>query len=1192
MDPRRAAMLLVTVLAGAAAAGPLPPALAEARARLERATAAERGVAARRRRAAAASAQAASHLGDDGGFERWEEVRGALLQELVARYEERARLDLGQDAAAARRRELRRQWDILKDHRQYVDDAFWRALDSELRQLTRDAEAHAAERDRKKQALDLDLAALQRRLAAHDAALAEATQLRLDEAALTAWTAALLEEAQAERDYQVAVDEVAAAFEGFLQSLGSQAPPYLKEVTLEADGARLYQGRWLGGAGDETAAERQRAEIRQALRGLRTRLAEIAAEREALRGPRLEIAMGLKPLSDRLEQAAARYGQALLSKVYAEVATEIAFTTLEVALTGGTATLARKGAELATQAAEAGTRAAYRRVAKVASGLDGPAFRKSLQASSDRAVKQTLDEVLEASAGWRRRYVQEAVEKARREATARGQDAAAAARRAQRQAEQLLAQADEAGKALERGRSLEATARKAIAEAERFLTEGSEAATKNKATMLVRKAAAGLAMRGGAGRPLEGRLPAWAEEGGKVLLSDGIETAVGTSLTSSLSGVARSLATVAGEGRWARLKAGASGAASGLRLGNLKEVLKSRGNVIGYVGTAVKAGAGAYFAQQAADADLVFWQLYAEHAVQYGLFLAALEPDRELWEAEREVRQAIAEGQAALLAGLEPRRLVVASETPLPESGRTLTVRLTFSSPLPVAPLVRLGGRSTPPVAQGAVPAASWRMELDATTLAGVGERAGLEVSLGAGNRPWTALDTEPATPAHLRDGFRRWEGYQEGVDRNHGLRLQPRRQAEDRELPGTRFTRVRMREIWAPETPAAAPERLELAPGRGMLRRLARDAAGKLFQCHTRVTGPGKTAEGTWKEWMELVPGSYRLSFDGFTPPLELEGVTVQAGGVRTVEVGGYGRLTQRAHDGLGQAFGTHLDVYRLGQKERLVGSWQASLDLPPGRYRVVFTAFTPPIEHPDLEIRRGHETVLEARGYGRLRRLARDGVGKVVGAHIDVRPAGAKDRLLGSWSETVDVPPGSYQVSFTGYTPPLVHQGVPVEAEREVQVEARGHGRIGLAARDGLGERSSSHVNVYPEGAKEALVGTWQPHVDVPPGAYRVVFTSYTPPIEFHNVVVGPHRETLLEARGYGRLEVDFRDRAGTRVSRHFRIRRPGSKDALLGSWAQHVDLPPGPWEVSYHLGDQERSASVQVQEHQGASVRLPGE
>jgi hypothetical protein len=276
-------------------------------------------------------------------------------------------------------------------------------------------------------------------------------------------------------------------------------------------------------------------------------------------------------------------------------------------------------------------------------------------------------------------------------------------------------------------------------------------------------------------------------------------------------------------------------------------------------------------------------------------------------------------------------------------------------------------------------------------------------------------------------------------------------------------------------------------------------------------------------------------------------------------------GRLHIIALDAAGKPLGARMSVRRTGSDAEVTYSYGAAVDVSPGDYTVVIQAAVPITR--SVRVSAGRLATVHVAGLGRLEFDHRDALGLPHGGRISIRSPETGRELTYSYGTAVDLPQGSYDVVFS-YTPPITHDGVDVRAYHTTTVSASGYGRLAFQAFDALGIAINPRISIRRDGVDEQEVTySYGTPVDVPPGAYSVVF-AYTPPIVLP-AQVSAGAVTSLRAGGYGRLDIEV-VRRGQRVQQRVSIRRAGERDEVAYTYGGTVDLAPGAYELVLRLGD----------------------
>lgn len=765
-EPARGPLLvLVLALAGGTLrAGELPVPLARATRAWDEAVAAERVAAAALGEAEARASEAAAGLAaaSDAGA-AWERLQAevtAAEAEVVPLLEARARLDVVPAGAAARRRELRRQWDLLAPARVHLAPGVWAALDHELRDSVRAAREAAARATGAKRALDERRAAAVARLEQARSRRDASLQVDLPEGAWETWWSAAGAVARAREVLDAAEEGVGRAYQARLEAAAHGPPVFLRGLEVRVGERLHYAARWEG----EEASLADHAR----LAAVRHDLDEIRAARRQASAQRLGLALEARPDVAAIQAEAAAYGEALMAKEVGTLLVEIGVTAAELALTGGGATLARKAAEATEKAATLAARSARAGARQAASKLESRALGDAVYQAADKARALGLDEAIAARRLWRQRYLDEVASRARARASRASAEAREkAVEKARRQAEAALAELEKKARRLE---LTEPVTRELIAGTRALgdrlagaLAGGRAGFARGASSAALAKGMAGL---GNALAPPSG--PGASQVAGRVLVSDLLERGMAIGVEAGAQGATRALGELGSEAsRWRKLGRGAAGFARGLKWRHLREVGANPANLVGLVGTLTKAGVAGYYQGEANAAQARFWQRYAAlHAVE-AVIARSLEADRELAALEADHVRALAAAEARYSLGLGLRTLRVSVDEPMPATAATASLALDFSGPLAGAPRVEGLGAPLPLRLQGD----RWVGEVHWEALSGSPHDLRLRVLLPPGGHPLGPLDGAPATPAHRNPRGFAWHGWEREPDSSHRLR-------------------------------------------------------------------------------------------------------------------------------------------------------------------------------------------------------------------------------------------------------------------------------------------------------------------------------------------------------------------------------------------------------------------------------------
>ena len=969
-------------------------------------------------------------------------------------------------------KELRRKWDILASHRNHVEDNYWHSLESDLKLVNKELEKWRRNAKEKKKAIDKEIIMLERKRKKLNNILPSVVDVRLDDNLLAKWTISLADIDKANKEAQLAEKKVLEAYNEYLQIAPSLGPAFVKKVELYDGNKVVYRGEWKN-LNPETQKELDEEEAALYRKTLRKKIQE--AERENLymeialddnRKERLKLAEEMRAPTRRLEKAAERYSNALLNKVYAQVAIESATVVVEVALTGGAATLARKGPELA-----------------------------------ERAVLRKLTTKLVNSAKGSR---------------------------------------------------------------QKFFRVGANAAARKWSTYKALQAT---------GTP--GSKDPVVQEVQAVALGETVEGFIGAMALPTLGKSVTGFRKAAGEGAWRRIRAGAtSGGRHFFSVKSVKGALTDRANIAGMAGSVAKTVATAHFAAKAQKADHDFWTTYAELSALYKVYYLSLSADYKVWRRLQKQRKQVAAARAIYSGLLWKRRLVVSQNDTLTEGSREGKCVVTFSSPLSAPPQVEFGSipfRMKP--LGSSVSGRAYSGVISRDSFSKSKSELTLSISSGPSNLPYAHIDGNPATPAHMPLDAFQWAGFEKEADENYKIKIKgsgKEPEALSRLIDGKRFTRVYIKRIFKEHEPPKINAK-DIPPPKGRLAMFYISSSGKYGSVYKNIhrVGDNRPILGTWNQTFDMTPGTYDIYAIGPLPTIKANSITVYPGRVTKVNLGGYGHFRAISRDGLGKEGSSQVVIKKAGAKEAIIGTWSKELELAPGLYDISFTSYHPDIEHKSFEIKKGCETTVEAYGYGRLHLTMLDGVGKKTSSQSVVRHSASNKEVIGTWNKDIDLPPGTYDVHFTSYTPVIVAKGVQVKKHQQSNVVASGYGRLHLTMLDGVGKKTSSHVVVRHSGSKKEVIGTWNKDIDVPPGDYDIHFTSYEPDIVAKSIHVRKHRQSNVEASGYGRILVDFRDRSGKSGSVHTSVHHRGQKGAFYGTWNSSIDVPPGAYDLHFGTG-----------------------
>ncbi len=1076
---------------------PLPQDLQLARQRFAKAKAEEK--AAKKAISQAASIekdvqrQLADSLDRDKRFDRLMSEYDALARAVGQKYNERAKWISPPPGWVAKRKELRRRWDILAPHRRHVEDNFWRALDSELRSVIKKLNNWAIEAKRKKKSIDREIRVLKRKRRKLDDKLASVVDVRLDDKLMANWAVSLASIDKANRRAQQAEDEVLNAYDNYLQIAASLGPAHVKKVELFVGSTKFYSAKWkqLHPETNKELDEEQAALLRKAYRKkiqkVESEIGIIKDELSANSRERYALAKEMVAPTKELEAAAKRYGDALVHKVYAQVAIEAATVVVEVALTGGTATLARKGAELAEKALEKKVRRTF------VKNLDPSTYRAALSQASYRAARDNIDEAAKSIVLWRKKYIKEAVKRAEEKARARGKDVIVAGNLARRQAEK---QCDKIQIAVKQRRSLSNSEWRKLKgpELEKWLKETKGQIRGVGANAISRKLTTAALLKATGTPKSENPVK---EEVQSVALGEAVEAFVGTMAIPTITESVKGFREAAGQGAWRRIKAGATSGRKFYKVKNVKEILTNRANIAGVVGSLTKTLATAHFAGKAHSADLDFWATYAKLSAMYRVYYTSLSADYIVWRHLQKLKKLLAADKAVHSSLMWKRRLVIEKSETLTDGCEVGKCVVTFSTPLSEPPAVMLGNSPFKMKSQGsAVSGYIYSGTFSRDSFPKNKTNLTLSIMAASSNHPFKYIDGNPATPAYLPLIGIDWKGYEKKADRSYKIKVKgsgEEREAASQVVGHRQFSREEIKYIFK-EYKAPTVSTKDIPKGKGRLVMYYRDLSGRYISGHKSIHKAGfpRPIVGTYSLYRDLTPSTYDVFATEPTPAIRSGSIAVRSGRVSTVTLGGYGRLRVLSRDGLGKEISTHIVIKKAGFKKALLGTWNKTVELEPGRYDLFFTSYTPNIEHKNFVIKRGCETKIETFGYGRIQTKMLDGLGKDTSSHILFCRSGEKKGLLGTWNKRADFPPGYYDVLFTSYEPDIVFRGVRVSKHKQTNVTAGGYGRVLVKYVDSSGKKVGVHTSVHYSGREKAFYGTWNATIDLPPGFYDFRFST----------------------------------------------------------------------------------------------------
>lgn len=223
-------------------------------------------------------------------------------------------------------------------------------------------------------------------------------------------------------------------------------------------------------------------------------------------------------------------------------------------------------------------------------------------------------------------------------------------------------------------------------------------------------------------------------------------------------------------------------------LGAIKDGFKGTrsANLLGLAITSAKALAAAYYGAKLGEAEQRYIENMALFDGAYQGYAVLLQSDRVLFDKQREFQDLYFQTFAYRLQSAGPRALSVIINDGNNDPEETLTFRLRFSRGLDRPPQVRIAGleiEMKPQDVDAGGRSSYWEGKLPVKKLPNNIPEGVLDVSLGDGSKPYTDLDSDPASAARFNvpDDLAKtlaereeWTDYQRGADRNHRIALKP----------------------------------------------------------------------------------------------------------------------------------------------------------------------------------------------------------------------------------------------------------------------------------------------------------------------------------------------------------------------------------------------------------------------------------
>ena len=293
-----------------------------------------------------------------------------------------------------------------------------------------------------------------------------------------------------------------------------------------------------------------------------------------------------------------------------------------------------------------------------------------------------------------------------------------------------------------------------------------------------------------------------------------------------------------------------------------------------------------------------------------------------------------------------------------------------------------------------------------------------------------------------------------------------------------------------------------------------------------------------------------------------------------------GHGRVLLTSLDAAQKVKPNYVYINKNGQ--RVYGGWGTSIDLPPGEYEMIFTKYIPQVVIL-FNLRAGQVLPITAGGDGRLKLIAQDALGIFKNSYKYIRRSSNQEMIHGGWDTEVDLEPGTYDIEFTSYTPPIVHRGVVIEERKLSTLMASGYGRLKMNPKDALGEDKQSYVYINNSATGQRIYGGWDMQVDLPPGTYDLEFTSYSPHYEVKGVRVDKGLiSTTSAGAGYGRVDFRLTDAAEKTFQSYVYAKRVSDKKVVYSGWDTTLDLPKG--EYIFEFTSYTPDISVQAEVYAG--------
>jgi len=703
----------------------------------------------------------------------------AVLGELEEKYAERLEAEAVPELLSAQRRELRRQYDILAEYRNYVDDSFFKELETNLRNTIKQiAESRQTGRKRITDEIDPAIKRLQEKKSELIRELDRLSRVDYDSSLTTRWFNAAQDLYEAEQSQLDAANSAEDRTSAFITTLAEASPPFLQRVRVIADNQKFYDFSWIReGYDDDVTASieyaRQRDQLAEALPSYIQILKTIKLERSELHLDRWQLAMQMHALSTHLTNAAENYRSAQFNKVAVLAITEIAITLAEVAATGGVATALRRGEELTQKAVQAATRNTDPLLSIVKKHAPGH-VRLRLRTTLDSAAQRQFDELFEATNRQRQKFIKREIEKEvlpillQRGEGLHKTLAEASAKVPSSKLDPIVQQVS---------RNVEYRANQLFPEPDyrRFVPadEIADHALQSVLQKAESEATNAINLRG----PVElGAIIAKQPDlyatyipdhnnnplspsteptdVGEIFSDKAVEWAVGTGING---------ATELGRRSWSS----AETIAKHSKVGSFGRQA-SMGAVFSAVDGSAKAIISTYYDNKISENHKEFWGIYAQLTAMHQYYYKMLKADEELVPMERDYRNGIMRTRAYLDEIGLPRHPGGEIQQPqiIPPNTTSVTIELDFSTPLTVPPIVHLGEDTLEVEGSGR----QWHTTVEISQALRQTGKVQLSVAAGEDNQTYNNLDTDPQTIAYIPVDNEEWIGYERGADTMHNL--------------------------------------------------------------------------------------------------------------------------------------------------------------------------------------------------------------------------------------------------------------------------------------------------------------------------------------------------------------------------------------------------------------------------------------